>query len=368
MALNWIPINHETPSKPEVKRIARLLGIDKDAALGKLIRFWIWVDENSRDGVVVGVIEADVDEEVNLVGFAKALIEVGWLKIDVDNESIIIPNFEERVGKTAKSRSLKTIRQAVWREGKKVEKKKNKAKSVDVSVDGDVDANVDGSVDVLKSTALIDKSRAEQSRAENEYKKEHGMAASTCGETEEPPSPPFLEVKPSLAQNAPVPPVEHTAIQVQAIIEALIPVRIAKGKTNGKPVESVDGLKADLWVAYEKDHGEVFKWKADISKFRAKNEVEIATIQANNDQKAAETEAKKKAQAEAAKLQEEFNRVSAELERQPELKDRIRQEAKALLFSAIPQFKGRFKDGDKGHEYSLQEYFVEAFKNKTKGA
>ena len=44
-----------TIDKPEILRIARALGIDRDAALGKVVRVWAWFNQHSVDGVVDGM-------------------------------------------------------------------------------------------------------------------------------------------------------------------------------------------------------------------------------------------------------------------------------------------------------------------------
>lgn len=119
MAGEWIKIELSTADKPEVLRIARLLHIDKDAAFGKLIRVWAWFDRNSVDGVVDGVVDDDIDSLCNLEGFASALISVGWLEFDPEQERITLPNFDRHNGETAKKRTLKNERQARWRDGKK---------------------------------------------------------------------------------------------------------------------------------------------------------------------------------------------------------------------------------------------------------
>lgn len=45
MASNWIKLEVITPDKPEIFRLAEILNIDPDAALGKVIRFWAWADQ-----------------------------------------------------------------------------------------------------------------------------------------------------------------------------------------------------------------------------------------------------------------------------------------------------------------------------------
>ena len=40
MAGDWIKIEENTPDKPEVHKMASILGIDPDAVVGKLVRVW----------------------------------------------------------------------------------------------------------------------------------------------------------------------------------------------------------------------------------------------------------------------------------------------------------------------------------------
>ncbi|MFK5948820.1 MAG: hypothetical protein QM500_08650 [Methylococcales bacterium] len=115
MAGDWIKIEKATPDKPEILRIARLSDISKDEAFGKVMRFWMWLDANSVDGVVDGVVGRDVDMLVDCDGFAASLVSVSWLEIDEENEKVIIPNFDRHNGQTAKQRGLKNKRQANWR-------------------------------------------------------------------------------------------------------------------------------------------------------------------------------------------------------------------------------------------------------------
>lgn len=117
MAGEWIKLEATTLDKPEVLRIARILKIDRDAALGKVVRLWSWFDANSVDGVVDGVVDADVDRMCFCPGFASACVAVGWLVVDEASERITLPNFERHNGETAKQRALKNRRQANWRAG-----------------------------------------------------------------------------------------------------------------------------------------------------------------------------------------------------------------------------------------------------------
>jgi hypothetical protein len=117
MAGEWIKVEVSLSGKPEVMRLARILGIDADEVVGKLIRLWAWFDKNSVDGVVDGVVDADIDVICYRKGFAASLVSVGWLSVDLVQERISIPLFERHNGESAKKRALKNERQARWRNG-----------------------------------------------------------------------------------------------------------------------------------------------------------------------------------------------------------------------------------------------------------
>lgn len=103
MAGDWIKIEHSLPDKPEVVRMADLLGIDQDAVVGKLIRLWIWADQQTVNGNALNVTESFIDRITFTPGFSAALSKVDWL--EVRSGSLSIPRFERHNGQTAKSRA-----------------------------------------------------------------------------------------------------------------------------------------------------------------------------------------------------------------------------------------------------------------------
>lgn len=102
------------PDKPEVVMMAELLGVDQDAVVGKLIRLWIWVDQQTRDGNAISVTFAFLDRITYVTGFATAAQQVGWLT-EVDGK-LEIPNFGRHNGQTAKKRAETNRRVAKSRE------------------------------------------------------------------------------------------------------------------------------------------------------------------------------------------------------------------------------------------------------------
>jgi hypothetical protein len=116
MAGDWIKVEAATPNKPEILKVSRMLGITKDDAFGKVMRFWLWLDSVCVDGHVDGVVSTDVDAVVGTDGFANALKCVGWINFNDEDEIIETPNFDRHNGETAKKRALKNRRQKKWRE------------------------------------------------------------------------------------------------------------------------------------------------------------------------------------------------------------------------------------------------------------
>ena len=116
MAGDWIKLESVTPDKPEVIGIAARLGIDQDAATGKLIRLWIWADQQTYDGNAVcnasvtlaALPKSFIDRIACVTGFADAMESVGWLHA-VDG-GFTFPNFTRHNGQTAKQRAVTSKR------------------------------------------------------------------------------------------------------------------------------------------------------------------------------------------------------------------------------------------------------------------
>lgn len=110
MAGDWLKVEMGTPDKPEVWAVAETLGIDPDAAFGKLFRIWAWFDEQTESGNAPSVTKALLDRKVGVTGFCDAVIDAGWM-IE-EEKTIFLPNFDRHTGKTAKNRALTAKRAA----------------------------------------------------------------------------------------------------------------------------------------------------------------------------------------------------------------------------------------------------------------
>lgn len=103
MAGSWIKLRHDIFDAPEMRRLARATGLDQDQVLGKLARLWSWADRHGLNGHLDAELE-DVDDQVGHVGFAAALVSVGWLA--TQETGIVIPNWERHFSDSAKVRAL----------------------------------------------------------------------------------------------------------------------------------------------------------------------------------------------------------------------------------------------------------------------
>lgn len=110
MAGDWIKMQTCLPDKPEVWRIASIIGCEPDAVIGKLLRVWSWFDSHTEDGNAVGVTYSLVDRVSGVTGFAEAMALCGWLE---QRDLILsLPKFDRHNGKTAKNRALTNERVA----------------------------------------------------------------------------------------------------------------------------------------------------------------------------------------------------------------------------------------------------------------
>ena len=110
MAGDWIKVEKATPRKPEILRIAAALEIHPDHAFGLCFRFWSWCDDHLDSTNARGVSSALVDSIVERKGFAIAMIEVDWLR--VNDGSLEIPNMDRHLSQTAKKRAVTAQRVA----------------------------------------------------------------------------------------------------------------------------------------------------------------------------------------------------------------------------------------------------------------
>lgn len=109
MADAWIKVRKSLPTNLRLVKLARLMGIPRHSALGLVVLFWSWVDDEACDGLLPGCQNEDVDSEMGVEGFAKAMTAVGWLV--KQDDGLFVPEFSRYLGKDHKKRARDAERQ-----------------------------------------------------------------------------------------------------------------------------------------------------------------------------------------------------------------------------------------------------------------
>lgn len=104
MAGDWIKMRIDLQSHPKIVRILSATGSDKFRAIGGLHAVWSVFDTHSVDGILPGYTPQALDHVIGWDGFSGAMIAVGWL-IERQGEGLVMPEFDEHNGKSAKRRA-----------------------------------------------------------------------------------------------------------------------------------------------------------------------------------------------------------------------------------------------------------------------
>lgn len=115
MAGDWIKMRGNLWDDPRVARICDLTDCGEAHAIGALYWLWSTADQHTEDGCMPGLTLRQIDRKTGLAGFGAALIEVGWLRDDP--QGVVIANFEEHNGASAKKRCQTAQRVAKARSG-----------------------------------------------------------------------------------------------------------------------------------------------------------------------------------------------------------------------------------------------------------
>jgi hypothetical protein len=115
MAGDWIKFEVATLDKPEVLRMAELLGIKRREMLGLLLDFFVWLDRNSCHGSVTHMSRMSLDDVTHTPGFSAVLCDVGWAEMDDSTGVMTIKHWDRHNGKSAKTRALAKDRKVTER-------------------------------------------------------------------------------------------------------------------------------------------------------------------------------------------------------------------------------------------------------------
>ena len=118
MAGDWIKMRCDLLTHPKVVRMMSALHADKLRVVGGLHAVWCLFDVHSIDGNLDGYTPAILDTYLGWDGFGQAMIDVGWL--EYQNETLMMPRFEQHNGKSAKRRAEETERKMSARKAQTV--------------------------------------------------------------------------------------------------------------------------------------------------------------------------------------------------------------------------------------------------------
>jgi len=104
MAGDWIKMRMDLQSHPKVVRILSATSSDKFRVIGGLHAVWSVFDQHSESGQLEGYTPEVMDHIIGWPGFARAMMDVGWLEYDGD-ETLSMPGFEQHNGQSAKRRA-----------------------------------------------------------------------------------------------------------------------------------------------------------------------------------------------------------------------------------------------------------------------
>lgn len=113
MAGEWIKIEKATLRKTEVVKLARILGVTRQHAVGLCVEFWSWCDSNLTDAFITGSSKEDIDFIMETPGFAAAMIVVDWIR---EAEGILsVTHFDYHLSAGAKIRAQSVNRSQKYR-------------------------------------------------------------------------------------------------------------------------------------------------------------------------------------------------------------------------------------------------------------
>lgn len=143
MAGDWIKMRTSLVTSPKVNGIARILerstevgrmlavnpnvtlsdvvtrNVTRYVTVSLLLSVWSAANEHTSDGIFHNADLSDVDDIVGVPGFGQAMASVGWAIHDVENDCVILPNFND-YNKTGTERHASAAeRQRRYREKKR---------------------------------------------------------------------------------------------------------------------------------------------------------------------------------------------------------------------------------------------------------
>jgi hypothetical protein len=113
MAGEWIPLDCNLGTKPEVLELVDDTGLPVEAVCWRLIQLWSWAALNSSDGTIRATPRRVAAVAGGDEAFWLAVERVGW--VTFLNGTIVIEGWEKRFSQAAKARAMHARRQDSYR-------------------------------------------------------------------------------------------------------------------------------------------------------------------------------------------------------------------------------------------------------------
>lgn len=113
--MTWIKVRTNLCGDPRVLHLSSQMAEKPQTIMGMLVMLWSYADQHSTDGLLRLVDARAIDQLCGASGFAKELQEIGWLQV-VD-DGVMLPRYDEHNGQTAKQRAQNAARVARHRAG-----------------------------------------------------------------------------------------------------------------------------------------------------------------------------------------------------------------------------------------------------------
>ena len=117
MAGHWIEWEKGLTGKPEMFRIARVMGVTVLHAAAACMLVWEWAEDVTENGIISGVTAADVSSAAGVAGIGEAMVAAGWLLETED--AVVLPNWDRHNSEPSKRRALKALYMRVYRADKR---------------------------------------------------------------------------------------------------------------------------------------------------------------------------------------------------------------------------------------------------------
>ena len=114
MAGEWIPIDCNLGTKPEVLELVDETGVPVEVAVYRLIQLWSWASLNSSDGTIRATPSRIASAAGGDEQFWLAVERVGWVSFADGN--VVISGWEKRFSNAAKARAMAARRQDTHRQ------------------------------------------------------------------------------------------------------------------------------------------------------------------------------------------------------------------------------------------------------------